>query len=160
MKKLLVVCCIAIPCLVAHAQVEQGDLSATTNLVFTSTKGSTFGLFTLKGGYFVTNQIEVGSSFQLFFIPDNTGVGIGPYGTYNFLTADGKLLPYAGAQLSILTIGDISMNSFGIYGGTKYFLTEAVNIDAGLLLAQGFGDIDGMVFTASIGVGVLLGKLR
>jgi hypothetical protein len=142
------------------AQVEKGDLTATTNLTFTTTEGSTLGIFLLKGGYFVSNHVEIGSSLQLFFIPGDTGVGLGPYATYNFLTQDAKLLPYAGAQLSVLSLGDFNMNSFGIYGGSKYFLTEAVNVDAGIVLAQGFGDIDGLVFTASIGIGVILGKLR
>jgi hypothetical protein len=160
MKKLAFILILLAHFNLVSAQVEKGDLSATTNLVFTSTEGSTFGLFFLKGGYFVSEHVEVGSSLQLFFIPDETGVGFGPYGTYNFLTADGKLLPYAGAQFSLFSLGDTNMNSFGLYGGSKYFLTEAVNVDAGIILAQGFGDVDGFIFTATIGIGVILGKLR
>jgi hypothetical protein len=160
MKKLAAVLMLICHFHLVSAQVEKGDLTATTNLTFISMDGTSFGLFFLKGGYFVSDHVEVGSSLQLMFAPGETGVGIGPYGTYNFLTQDAKLLPYVGAQLSILSLYGMNVNSFGVYGGSKYFLTEAVNVDAGIVLAQGFGDVDGFVFTASIGIGVVLGKLR
>lgn len=160
MKKLIFILVCLFSSSITFAQVEKGDMNATTTLSYMSTKGISMGLFLLKGGYFVSDHVELGTSFNLFFMPDDTGVGIGPYATYNFLTADGKLLPYAGANLSIQSTAGASINFFGVYGGSKYFLTESVNIDGGIVVAQGFGDIDGIVFTATVGVGILLSKLR
>ena len=146
------------------AQVEKGDFSATGSLSYQNFSSDGFssstGQLFLKGGYFFTQNLEAGTSLQVFLAEGAEGFGIGPYATYNFLTTDGKLLPYAGGQLSILSLGDSNLNTVGLYGGSKYFLNETVNVDFGLSLQKGFGDFDGTLFGATLGIGVLLGKLK
>lgn len=158
MKRLLLFALIMMS-ITAFSQVEKGDINAQFNTTYTSIDGDGTGIVFIKGGYYVTQQVEAGASLQLIFAAGETGTGIGPYVTYNFLTADAKLLPYVGGQLSFLSIAGIDINSGGVYGGAKYFLTEAVNVDAGLSLQQGFGDFDGTLVTFTLGVGFVLGKM-
>lgn len=159
MKKILLIAILAMP-LSVFSQVEKGDINAQGNVTYTSIDGTGTGIIFLKGGYYATQQIETGASLQFIFAAGETGTGIGPYVTYNFLTPDAKLLPYAGAQLSFLSFLGTSINSGGIYGGTKYFITESVNIDGGLSIQQGFGDFSGTLVTFTLGVGFVLGKLK
>ena len=159
MKKLLLGALLLVSTM-AFSQVEKGDINLSGSLTYTGIEGEGVGLLFLKGGYFFTQNVEGGTSVQLIFAQGETGTGFGPYVTYNFLTQNAKLLPYVGAQLSLLSIAGIDINSGGIYGGAKYFVTEAVNIDAGLSFQQGFGDFDGSLMTATIGIGFVLGKLK
>jgi hypothetical protein len=159
MKKILLVGLLLTSTL-AFSQVEKGDFNLSGSLSLTSIEGEGTGLFFTKAGYYFTQNVEAGTSLTLIFAQGETGTGFGPYATYNFLTQDGKFLPYVGGQFSFLSIAGIDINSGGIYGGAKYFVTEAVNIDAGMSLQQGFGDFDGTLFTATIGIGFILGKLN
>jgi hypothetical protein len=158
MKRLLLFALIMMS-ITAFSQVEKGDINAQANVTYLSIDGAGAGVMFLKGGYYATQQVEAGASIQFIFADGANGVGVGPYVTYNFLTADAKLLPYIGGQLSFMSIGDVDINSGGVYGGAKYFLTEAVNVDAGLALQQGFGDFDGTLVTFTLGIGIVLGKM-
>lgn len=162
MKKLsLIVFAILATTAIATAQVEKGDFNISGSLSFSKYKElDGTGQFDAKGGYFVTQNIEVGATALILASGGETGIGIGPYGAYNFLTQDAKLLPYVGANLFLFSIGDISLNSVGVNGGAKYFITEAINVDAGITIQQSFGDIEGSLFTARVGIGFILGKVK
>jgi hypothetical protein len=159
-KLLLLVFAVLVTSTAAFSQVEKGDINLSGNFTYTGIEGEGVGLFFAKGGYFFSQNIEAGASLQFIFAGGETGTGIGPYATYNFLTQDAKLLPYLGAQIQLLSFMGADINSAGIYGGSKYFVTEAVNIDGGISLQKGFGDFDGTIFTATIGIGFVLGKLK
>jgi len=162
MKKLgLIVFAIVTFSITAFSQVEKGDFNISGSLSFSKYKDvDGMGQFDAKGGYYVTQNIEVGATALILAQGGDTGVGIGPYGAYNFLTQDAKLLPYVGANLFLFSLGDISLNSAGVNGGAKYFITEAINIDAGISIQQAFGDIEGSLFTARVGIGFILGKVK
>lgn len=161
MKKLgLLVFASLVTCSFAFSQVEKGDINVSGSLSFTKFKDvDGFGIFEAKGGYFFTQNIEAGTTLNIMFGP-TTITGIGPYASYNFLTQDAKLLPYAGANLSFLFGDGFSSTALGANGGAKYFLTETVNVDAGLSLQQGFGDLKGSVFIMRIGIGFILGDIK
>jgi hypothetical protein len=98
-----------------------------------------------------------------------TNIGFGIYGTYSFLTNDGKFLPYGGAEISYVPIGDEKTINLGPYAGVKYFVSERINVDANLSWLtnlgstyeepKGFYNI-GPLFNCNIGVGVLIGKVN
>lgn len=145
----------------AFSQVEKGDFNISGSLSYSKYEDiDAMGQFDAKGGYYFTQNVEAGTTLQLLFAGGETGVGIGPYAAYNFLTQDAKLLPYVGANLLLFSFADMNINSIGINGGTRYFITEAINIDGGISLQKGFGDFDGTLFTARIGIGFILGKVK
>jgi hypothetical protein len=163
MKKIIVLALIVIST-TAFAQQEKGDLNVTFSGTYMSYSGFNFGQVYGKAGYYITKSIEVGAKPQLLFGKGFTGFGFGGYGTYNFLTADAKLVPYAGAELSYFTVASLSQTNLGIYGGSKYFLTERLNVDAGLNLAFNLAnnsDVNlGTIFQFQVGVGFILGNLN
>jgi len=152
------------------AQVEKGDVMLTVNGSYTKTGDlGTNGLVFAKLGRFMTKNIELGVKPQVQFGTGYSGVGLGLYGTYNFFTANAKLLPYVGVEFSNLSQsydegGDFSSNDAGFYGGTKLFLTEALNVDFGLSVLTNVNnseDIElGTTFMFNIGVGFVFGKLK
>jgi hypothetical protein len=152
----------------AMAQVEKGDLIVAVNGSFSKTGDySTFGLINAKIGRFLTQNVEMGIKPQLQFGDGFTGTGLGVYGTYNFLTSNGKLMPYLGAELSMFTQTPEEGDSFdqtdaGLYAGTKLFMTEVVNVDFGLNISSNLtnsADIDlGTTVMFNIGIGFIIGK--
>lgn len=144
----------------AYAQVEKGDINISGSLSFqkfSDIDGS--GLFDAKGGYFFTQNLEAGATLTLIF-SEATGFGFGPYASYNFLTQDAKLMPYAGTNLLFFAMNEANVTALGVNGGAKYFLTETINIDAGLSLQKTFGDLDGSLFVMRIGLGFILGDVK
>lgn len=159
-KLILFAFAIVVTSTAAFSQVEKGDINISGSLSFQKLSDMDgFGIFEAKGGYFFTQNVEAGTTFNVMFGPI-TVTGIGPYASYNFLTEDAKLLPYAGANLSFLFGEGFSSTAIGVNGGAKYFLTETVNVDAGLSLQQGFGDLDGAVFIMRVGIGFILGNVK
>lgn len=160
MKKLVLIAFALMLSTAVFAQVEKGDINLSGSLSYIKYPDiDGMGQFDAKGGYFLTQNLELGTSLQLYFMKD-VGVGIGPYASYNFLTEDAKLMPYAGAGFSFLAIAGISATSVGVNGGVKYFLTEKINIDSGITLQQSFGDLKGTMFMARVGIGFIMGKLN
>ncbi len=158
MKKLLLIGFILINT-IAFSQVEKGDKNLTFNALYTGGEGFALGMISGKFGYFVTQHIEAGVTPSLSVIKAGdetiTSPGLGLYGTYNWLTADAKLLPYAGASINFIKVIDQTETSFGLYGGSKYFLTESLNIDGGLQVQA----LDGnALFIFQVGIGFILGK--
>jgi outer membrane protein W len=177
----------------AFSQQQAGDLSIQFSGNYTSNSisfGNTSiktrqGNIYLKLGKFFTPNIELGLKPNVLFSPDikpdpknsektittlKTSLGLGIYGTYSFLTADAKFMPYGGAEVNYLPVsgGDATVN-VGPYAGVKYFVTEKINIDANvnylINLASTYGnetvglDISPL-FQVNIGVGVIIGKLN
>jgi hypothetical protein len=152
----------------SFAQQTKGDVSLTFAGTYTSFEGVGFGQIFGKAGYMVTDRIEAGGKPTILLGTGFSGGGLGVFGTYNFLTKDVKLVPYAGAELSFLSIKTegsdaFSQTNLGLYGGAKYFVTEQLNIDAGLNLSTNLSnsvDADlGTIVTFQIGIGFVIGKL-
>jgi outer membrane protein W len=168
MKKLVLIAFALIVSTVAFSQVEKGDITGTANVSFSSLKPEegdaiNMALFNVRAGYFFTNNIEAGLTLQITNAAETTSTGIGPYAVYNFLTADAKLLPYVGANFLNYNMGVEGVdpiNQLGGFGGAKYFITEAVNIDASLNYTTWLGDISGSSFTFNLGIGLNLGALK
>jgi len=191
MKKLLLIIASSIVAFTVHAQQEKGDLSLqfsgnyysqTVNYGSTEIKSSAGNIY-MKVGKFFTQNVEMGVKPNVSFFPEvdskivdgkiettqklKTNVGFGIYGTYSFLTADAKMMPYAGAEISYVPSGEESTVNLGPYAGLKYFVTERINIDANtsylINLGSSYedqGDLSiGGLFTFNIGVGVILGKI-
>ncbi|HYF67315.1 MAG TPA: hypothetical protein VD884_04225 [Ohtaekwangia sp.] len=171
MKKALILIGIVFSaCTASLAQQEKGDISLTFGGTYIGVKDNKSGSFYAKAGYFITDNIEVGVRPNLTLGEGMTMFGFGGYGTYNFLTSDAKLAPYAGAELNFNTVSiegldGMSRTDMGLYAGSKYFLTESLNVDAGLNLGfnignnYGEGYEPGTVFMMQIGIGFILGKL-
>lgn len=167
MKKLLL---IAFVCLstVAFAQVEKGDFNATANISYSSEKpegGDAINVsqFGVRAGYYFTNNIEAGASLQVIGTGDVTMTGFGPYAVYNFLTSGGKFLPYVGANYYRYDMGIDGVDPIaqvGGFGGVKYFLTEAVNVDTSLNYTSWLGDLSGSSLRLNIGIGINFGRLK
>lgn len=154
-----------------YAQVEKGDMSLSINGSYSKTGDeNSFGLINAKFGRFFTQNIEVGVKPQLQFGKGYSGTGLGAYGTYNFLTSAGKLLPYAGLEISTLSQSydegdDISQTDLGLYAGTKLFFSEAVFVDFGLNVSTNLSTSvesydPGTLIMFNIGLGFILGKLK
>jgi hypothetical protein len=173
-----------------YAQQQAGDLSIQFSGNFATTKYK-LGSYTTKSfngniyvkvGKFFTQNIELGLKPNIFFFTEQkpnpkdaedikyslkTNFGLGLYGTYSFLTSDAKFLPYAGAELNYLPLGDEASINLGPYAGVKYFLTERINIDANLncliTLASTMGNDPGSLRFApswlfNVGIGVIISK--
>jgi hypothetical protein len=174
------------------AQQQKGDLAIQFSGNYYSQK-ITFGKeeekffagnIYVKMGKFFTQNLELGVKPNITFFPDfeskivnneiqtkkklKTNFGFGLYGTYSFLTADAKMMPYAGAEISYVPTGKESTVNLGPYAGVKYFLTEKINIDGNMSYLLNLGDTYGRsvdvsiggLFTFNLGIGVILGKLN
>ena len=168
MKKLVLFVCALVMSTVAFSQVEKGDITGTANVSFSSVKpkdGDAINManFDLRAGYFFTNNIEGGLTLSISNAAEITATGIGPYAVYNFLTADAKLLPYVGANFLNFNTGvegADAINQLGGFGGVKYFLTEALNIDASLNYTSWLGDFSGSSLRFNLGLGINFGALK
>lgn len=188
MKKLLTIALLALT-ISAYAQQQAGDLSIQFSGNYNSNK-TTFddvetkqfsGNVYIKIGKFFTQNIEIGLKPNIFFYgepepvdndPEKTenklraNVGLGLYGTYSFLTADAKFMPYGGAEVNYFPIGDESTMNLGPYAGVKYFLSERINIDTNINylinLANSYPSSDSYkispLFQLNIGIGVIINK--
>lgn len=151
---------------ISFSQVEQGDKNLTFGGTYTGSDGFKSGVIYGKFGYYFTQNIEAGIQ-PTILLGDAGGFGLGLYGTYNFLLADAKLLPYAGVKLDYFSLsGDFSFNQtdFGGYVGAKYFLSETINIDANFSVSPNLAnseDFDlGTTVRFTVGVGFILGRLK
>jgi hypothetical protein len=189
MKKILTLATVLLA-IAAQAQQQAGDLSIQFSGNYISSK-TTFngveekefqGNIYLKIGKFFTENIEMGLKPGVLFFgepvpirandPSKTenklraNFGLGLYGTYSFLTADAKFMPYGGVEINYLPIGDYSTMNLGPYAGLKYFITEKINLDANvnylINLANSYPSFDDYVvsplFQLNIGIGVIIGK--
>ncbi|HZX73194.1 MAG TPA: outer membrane beta-barrel protein [Cyclobacteriaceae bacterium] len=189
MKKLILIAFSILTAFAAHAQQEKGDLAVQFSGNYyaqTVTSGTTDiktygGSIYMKLGKFFTKNVEMGVKPNVTFFPDieskivdgkivtkttlKSNVGFGIYGTYSFLTADAKMMPYAGAEISYVPSGTESTINLGPYAGLKYFITEKINLDGNMSYLINLGssyetDVSiGGLFTFNIGVGIIIGKI-
>lgn len=175
-----------------YAQQEKGDLAIQLSGNYYSQKvrfGSEVdrtlnGNIYVKIGKYFTQNLELGvKPFVTFYLQEEfkvvdgkgkeeenfaTDIGFGIYGTYSFLTADGKFLPYGGAEINYAPVEKEATINLGPYAGVKYFVTERINLDANLSFLLNLGstyeeskDYDiGPLFTYNVGIGVILGRLN
>ena len=182
MKKLLTLLLLFVTaaCL---AQQEKGDLSIQFSGNYFSRKikfdgedyGYSAGNIYVKVGQFFTPNLEMGVKPNIMFYTETEGsgdsakkklktnVGFGLYGTYSYLMPDGKMIPYAGAEINYVPSGKESTMNLGPYVGLKYFLRENINIDAnlnyGITLGSSFGEGDldiGGLWMFNVGIGVII----
>jgi outer membrane protein W len=190
MKKLYMLILSLVVTATAFSQQQAGDLSIqfsgnyfSQNVQFDGKKFKSYsGNIYLKLGKFFTQNIEMGLKPNIFFSPKEkvnpnndqdikyslkTTFGLGLYGTYSYLTADGKFMPYGGAEVNYLPFGDEATLNLGPYVGVKYFVTEKVNIDANINylinLASSYGNsVKGLDISPTtmlnLGVGVIISK--
>ena len=167
MKKLLLIVLVAVST-ATFAQVEKGDFNATGNISFTSTTpeggdATNMGQIGVRGGYYFTNNIEAGAGIDIIIMDETNMTGFGPYAVYNFLTSGGKFLPYIGANYYRFDAGiegADAIGQIGGFGGFKYFLTEAVNVDTSLNYTSWLGDFSGSSLRLNVGIGINFGKLK
>lgn len=186
MRKLLLVALVLVNT-VAFAQVQKGDRSITYAVSYIQNDNFQFGILNAKFGRFFSDHLEVGlkPEIQIGGGGDITifNLGAGLYSTYNFLTADGKMLPYLGADVSgkggqIVNDIDSDLDIYtgqvdvGLYAGLKYFFNERVNFDVSLnygfnvynyvqvgLTGDSVEDPDYPdTFSLNFGIGILLQK--
>jgi outer membrane protein W len=177
-----------------YAQVQKGDMNIGLSSSFTTQSGSPqnmsiTGLVSFER-YFTSN-ISVGLAPLLSIITSEGALtsvyGVNVFGNYNFLTKSAKFLPYVGLLGSInqsisnldsrsdqngnqtVVSGNTTVSFYGIGGkaGTKYFLTERINLDANVNYATNLSskvngeDLDlgeGGQLQLFFGLGVILGR--
>lgn len=191
MKKLFVIVAL-LAFISANAQQQKGDLAIqfsgnyfSQKVTVNDTEIKFFGgnIYVKLGKYF-TQNLELGVKPNIAFFPKgetktvggktetkyklDANFGFGIYGTYSFLSNDGKMLPYAGAEISYVPSGDESTVNLGPYAGVKYFLSEKINVDANLSYLLGLGSTYGTsddvkiggLLNFNLGIGVILGKIN
>jgi hypothetical protein len=194
MKNIITLCAL-LASITSFAQQQQGDLSVQFSgnyyqqRVVLDSKNYRFGVGNIyvKIGKYFTENVELGlkpnATFSLVTSPVTsktgeitstkkkftTNLGFGIYGTYSFLTNDGKFLPYAGAELAYAPIDDEKVINLGPYLGVKYFVSERINVDANLSWLMNLGStyeeprgeyLVKPMLTFNVGIGVLIGKLN
>ncbi len=194
MKNIFTLCALVVS-LGAFAQQQKGDLSIQFSgnyyqqRVVLDNKNYRFGLgnIYLKVGKYFTDNVEMGLKPNAAFALSTeektsksgevtstkskltTSLGFGIYGTYSFLTANGKFLPYAGAELAYAPIEKEKVINLGPYAGVKYFVSERINVDANLSWLMNLGStyeeprdayLVKPMWNFNIGIGVLIGKLN
>lgn len=192
MKKLIITAVIGLASISLFAQQQQGDLAIQFSGNYVSQKvtfgNEEFKFFAgniyVKMGKFFTQNLELGVKPNISFFPEDefevvdgevetkrklrANFGFGIYGTYSFLTADAKWMPYGGAEISYVPSGDESTVNLGPYAGVKYFISEKINLDANLSYLLGLGSTYGTsedvkiggLFNLNLGIGVILGKIN
>ena len=111
--------------------LEQGDIviaGATSGRITIDQDSDATGAVMLRGGYFVTPEIEVGGLLDATFA--STSWTIAAYGAYNFTQIGPEsLCPYAGGFIGYFDFGG-NVNGF-VWGpalGVKWFPLGAENI--------------------------------
>ena len=168
-KSILLITFFLAICTIVRAQQEKGDKIIRFNasyVKFGTADG--FAFLNLKGGYFITKNIEAGIEPTVMLSTGFSQLSMGVYGTYNFILPDARMVPYGGIRLSTAarslkvpdfnTGGSTTLNktsaNFGFYGGLRFFVTERVCLDSGV--SYDIGAIN--VFQTTIGIGVILGR--
>jgi hypothetical protein len=158
------------------AQQEAGDIELQFTGSILTTMGQdrgsiTLGIFQAKGGYFLTDRIEVGGFPSVTFVratvqPDDwptevttseTKVGLGIFGTYSFLAADATTVPYVGAQFYRIDLTDEDETGWlGASLGLKFYMTPRTAFDVGGNGLVGLGNDGGILLLFQMGLSFLL----
>lgn len=100
--------------------------------------GSRFNL-DVGFGYFVADYVEIGLAVSIFSDDFVDAYALGGYGEFNFDTAT-AFVPFVGLSLRFInsdfSYGELKESSsagvLGLYGGSKYFITESLALTATL----------------------------
>ncbi len=160
------------------AQQEAGDFEIQLGGSFHSVMGqddvsTTTGILLAKGGYFLTDRVEVGAFPSLTFVRttfrdaswaggdeetvSDTKLGLGAFVTYSFLAADARTVPYLGGQFYRIDVTDEDeVGWIGGKGGFKYYLNPRAAFDVGGNLLFGLGDAGGTLLLFQFGLSFLL----
>lgn len=165
-----------LPSLVAplSAQQERGDIDLQFNgsvLTVVGQEGATFtsAIFHAKGGYFVTDHVEIGAFPSLMIQRTGAGeawagetqteskLGMGVFATYSFLAEDAATVPYLGVQGYRIDLTDEDETGWiGANGGLKFYFNPSVAFDVGANYLVGLGDRGGALILFQMGLGFLL----
>jgi len=140
MKKFLFIAFLLAAVSTAIAQQQKGDMQIQAQAAYIDVAGSGSGTVYLNMSRFVADNIELGATPIVTFSSAVTTLNLSLFGKYSFLTADAKLVPYVGAGVTFIDLtGDYGTTGFTLTGGTRYFITEQVNIDLGanLIFVEG-----------------------
>jgi len=177
----------------AYSQVQKGDMNIGFSSSFSTQSGTPRNMIItglISAERFFTDNISVGLGPVVSVITSDGSLtsiyGANLFGNYNFLTKGGKLLPYVGILGSInqsisnsdtksqqngnqiVNSGNSTVSFYGAGAkvGTKYFITEKINLDANVNYATNIYstvngeklDIgDGGQIQIFLGLGVILG---
>jgi hypothetical protein len=162
----------------ARAQQQAGDIELQFIASLLGTVGGegeskTQGTFQAKGGYFLTDRVEVGAFPGLVFtratvrspgwpnVPDQTisetRFGLGVFTTYSFLAADATTVPYVGAQFYRIDLSDEDEGGWiGGNAGLKFYFNPRTAFDVGGNALMGIGNSDGVLLHLQMGLSFLL----
>ena len=180
---------------ISSAQVQKGDNNLGFSSAVSTESASPSNInatVLLVYERYLSNKLSIGVSPFVNMITRKgslTGIfGGNVFANYGFITGDGKLYPYAGITLTVSqsistddthsqigTAGTtvlsgnstVSFYGAGAKAGTKYFLTERINLDVNVnystnILSTVNGEgVDfgyGGVIQVFAGIGVLIGK--
>lgn len=119
-----------------YAQQQKGDMQIQAQAAYFNFAGSDAGTVYFNASKFFTDNVEAGAAPTITFSPAGTTLNLAVFGKYSFLTSDAKMVPYVGAGISFFDLGgEFGSTAFTLTGGTRYFITEQVNIDFGANLA-------------------------
>lgn len=160
------------------AQQQEGDVELQFAGSLLSTVGReggslTSALIKTKGGYFVTDRVELGAFPGLVYTRvtteagwqgieteqtvSDTRFGLGVFATYSFLAEDATTVPYLGAQLYRIDLTDEDEGGWaGLNAGAKFYLNRSTAFDMGGNLLAGVGDSSGMLLLFQLGLNFLL----
>lgn len=167
---------VAVAPVTGHAQQQQGDMELQFAGSLLSTVGQdggslTSGLVKAKGGYFVSDRVEVGAFPSIVFTRvttepvfgggeetvTDTRFGLGVFTTYSFLAEDATTVPYVGAQLYRIDLTDEDETGWaGLNGGVKFYLNRTTAFDMGGNVLAGLGERGGALVLFEVGLTFLL----
>lgn len=132
MKKHLLFAFLLVAGCTAFAQQQKGDVQIQAQAAYIDVAGFGSGTLYFNGSRFITDNIELGLTPIITFSSATTTFNLGLFGKYSFLTSDAKFVPYVGAGITLLDLGgDAGTTGFTLTAGSRYFVTEQVNIDVG-----------------------------
>lgn len=140
MKKFLLISLLLVAVGAAYAQQQKGDAQIQAQAAYIDVGGVGSGTIFFSGSKFITDNVELGLTPTITFSSFATTLNLTIFGKYSFLTPDAKLVPYVGAGITMIDLtGDNATTGFTITGGTRYFITEQINIDLGanLIFVEG-----------------------
>lgn len=157
-----------------HAQQQQGDVELQLSGSVLTTVGRdgaslSSGLVHAKGGYFVTDRLELGAFPSLVFArtevevagireeDSETKFGVGFFANYSFLADDATTVPYLGAQFYRIDVTDEDESGWiGANGGLRFYINRSTSFDVGGNYLIGLGDRGGSLMLLQFGLGFLL----
>ncbi|TVP78433.1 MAG: hypothetical protein EA352_02085 [Gemmatimonadales bacterium] len=156
-----------------EAQQVQGDVELQLTASLLSTVGTDRASFAsaivqAKGGYFVTERVQVGAFPSLLYgrtevevggqwiRESDTRLGMGLFANYSFLAEDAMTVPYVGGQFYRIDLTDSDETGWlGVSGGVKVYLSRSLALDMGGNYLVGLGDGGGALVLFQTGLGVL-----